>query len=225
VTGKVCGVWQGKLVMTLQKHKGPVFSLKWNRTGSMLLSGSVDKTAIVWDCKTGDVIQHFQLHQAPTLDVDWRNSNSFASCSTDKTIFVCKVGEEQAVKKFSGHTDEVNAIKWDPTGTMLASCSDDYSAKIWSVKQDEPLHDLRTHTKEIYTIKVAVPPSLALSCFPWHVLVARRCVYVLSCSLACYHSLSTSHTQQLAWSRTVGCEVWLYVEWLGEMGNGAWRVT
>jgi transducin (beta)-like 1 len=33
------------------------------------------------------------------------------------------------------HADEVNAIKWDPTGTMLASCSDDYSAKIWSVKQ------------------------------------------------------------------------------------------
>ena len=36
--------------------------------------------------------------------MDWRNSNSFASCSTDKTIFVCKVGEEQPVKKFSGHT-------------------------------------------------------------------------------------------------------------------------
>ena len=47
--------------MTLQRHKGPVFSLKWNRTGSMLLSGSVDKTAIVWDCKTGDVIQQFTL--------------------------------------------------------------------------------------------------------------------------------------------------------------------
>ena len=70
-----------------------------------------------------------------------------------KYVRVYKVGEEQPVKKFSGHTDEVNAIKWDPTGTMLASCSDDFSARIWSVKQDEPLHELRTHTKEIYTIK------------------------------------------------------------------------
>uniref|UniRef100_A0A6T8K154 Uncharacterized protein n=1 Tax=Hemiselmis andersenii TaxID=464988 RepID=A0A6T8K154_HEMAN len=148
-------IWneQGKLVMTLNKHKGPVFSLKWNRTGSLLLSGSVDKTSIVWDTKTGDVVQQFVFHSAPTLDVDWRNSNSFATCSTDKTIYVCKIGEDQPVKRFQGHSDEVNAIKWDPTGTMLASCSDDFSAKVWSVKQDEPLHDFRLHTKEIYTIK------------------------------------------------------------------------
>jgi WD40 repeat protein len=26
--------------------------------------------------------------------------------------------------------DEVNAIKWDPSGTLLASCSDDYTAKV-----------------------------------------------------------------------------------------------
>jgi len=148
-------IWneQGKLVMTLNKHKGPVFSLKWNRTGSLLLSGSVDRSAIVWDTKNGDVVQQFQFHSAPTLDVDWRNSNSFATCSTDRSIFVCKIGEEQPVKRFQGHSDEVNAIKWDPTGTMLASCSDDFTAKVWSVKQDEPLHDFRLHTKEIYTIK------------------------------------------------------------------------
>jgi len=47
----------------------------------------------------------------------------------------------------------VNAIKWDPTGTLLASCSDDFTAKIWSLKQDKCVHDFRQHTKEIYTIR------------------------------------------------------------------------
>ena len=42
--------------------------------------------------------------------MDWRNSNSFASCSTDKSIFVCKVGDEQPVKKFSGHTGAALAL-------------------------------------------------------------------------------------------------------------------
>lgn len=29
---------------------------------------------------------------------------------------------------------EVNAIKWDPTGSFLASCSDDHTAKVISKK-------------------------------------------------------------------------------------------
>ena len=30
---------------------------------------------------------------------------------------------------------EVNAIKWDPSGSLLASCSDDLSAKVISVSE------------------------------------------------------------------------------------------
>ncbi|KAM0066624.1 putative transcription factor WD40-like family [Helianthus debilis subsp. tardiflorus] len=148
-------IWSkdGELVNTLAKHKGPIFSLKWNKKGDYLLSGSVDKTAIVWDIKTGEWKQQFEFHAAPTLDVDWRNNVSFATCSTDNMIYVCKVGDNRPVKTFAGHQGEVNAIKWDPTGTLLASCSDDSTAKIWSLKQDTCLHDLKEHTKEIYTIR------------------------------------------------------------------------
>ncbi|XBI91270.1 hypothetical protein VPH35_028633 [Triticum aestivum] len=148
-------IWSrdGELKQTLFKHKGPIFSLKWNRKGDFLLSGSVDKTAIVWDTKTWECKQQFEFHSAPTLDVDWRNNNSFATCSTDNMIYVCKIGDPRPVKTFSGHQSEVNAIKWDPTGSLLASCSDDWTAKIWSVKQDKCVYDFKEHTKEIYTIR------------------------------------------------------------------------
>lgn len=74
--------------------------------------------------------------------------------------------------------NEVNAIKWDPSGMLLASCSDDMTLKvtlaprsgaaghlslnaccsclrvqIWSMKQESCVHDLQAHSKEIYTIK------------------------------------------------------------------------
>lgn len=148
-------IWNrdGELETTLNKHKGPIFSLKWNKKGDYLLSGSVDKTAIVWDVKTGDWKQQFEFHSAPTLDVDWRNNVSFATCSTDNMIYICKVGESRPIKTFSGHQGEVNAIKWDPTGSLLASCSDDYTAKIWSTKNEKYVHDLKEHVKEIYTIR------------------------------------------------------------------------
>lgn len=148
-------IWntEGRLVSTLGQHKGPIFALKWNKKGNYILSAGVDKTTIIWDASSGRCTQQFSFHSAPALDVDWQNNTTFASCSTDQCIHVCKLQVDKPIKTFQGHTNEVNAIKWDPQGNLLASCSDDMSLKIWSLKQDTCVHDLQAHSKEIYTIK------------------------------------------------------------------------
>uniref|UniRef100_A0A671T360 F-box-like/WD repeat-containing protein TBL1XR1 n=1 Tax=Sinocyclocheilus anshuiensis TaxID=1608454 RepID=A0A671T360_9TELE len=148
-------IWtkDGNLSSTLGQHKGPIFALKWNKKGNSILSAGVDKTTIIWDAQTGEAKQQFPFHSAPALDVDWQNNSTFASCSTDMCIHVCRLGSERPLKTFQGHTNEVNAIKWDPSGMLLASCSDDMTLKIWSMKQDACVHNLEAHNKEIYTIK------------------------------------------------------------------------
>lgn len=188
-------IWtaQGDLRHTLQGHKGPIFSLKFNKKGDCVLSGSVDRTAMVWDAQTGKMKQLFDFHKGPTLDVDWRNNVSFATCSTDGAIYVCKCGEPRPMKSFQGHQGEVNAIRWDPSGTLLASCSDDATAKIWSMRQDRFVHDLRDHERPIYTIRWSpsgpssinpnLPLRLASASFDatvrlWDV-EAGRCVHTL----------------------------------------------
>ena len=45
----------GDLVHTLAHHKRPLFSLRWNPQGNFLLSGSMDKSSIVWDAASGQV--------------------------------------------------------------------------------------------------------------------------------------------------------------------------
>jgi transducin (beta)-like 1 len=155
----VARIWarNGALIHTLRGHKGPIFSLKWNKQGNYLLSGSYDKTTIVWDVSgsTGFVEQQFTDHEAPALDVDWRDNDTFASCSTDKTVHICRVGLSRPLRIYKGHTDEVNAVKWDPSGSLLASCSDDCTAKVWDVESDrtDPLYDFQSHEQEIYTVK------------------------------------------------------------------------
>lgn len=113
----------------------------------------MDRTTIIWDAATGQCAQQFSFHMAPALDVDWQSNVSFASCSTDQRIHVCKMGVDKPIKSFQGHTNEVNAIKWDPQGQLLASCSDDMTLRIWSMKQDNCVHNFKAHSKEIYTIK------------------------------------------------------------------------
>jgi transducin (beta)-like 1 len=152
-------VWfrHGELRQTLKGHRGPIFSLKWNKRGNFLLSGSYDKSTIVWDVtgEVGFVKQQFTYHFAPALDVDWKDDMTFASCSTDKTVQICRVGFARPIKTYTGHADEVNAVKWDPSGTLLASCSDDCTAKVWDINSpsNDPKWDFKSHQQEIYTVK------------------------------------------------------------------------
>lgn len=52
----------GKLQHTLRKHTGAILSGRWSKQGDMLLTGSVDNTAVVWDAQSGDIKQVFSFH-------------------------------------------------------------------------------------------------------------------------------------------------------------------
>lgn len=106
------------------------------------------------------LLKRFSFHAGPTLDVDWRDDTSFASCSTDKTIYVCRVDEDAPLRVFHGHEDEINTVRWDPSGTMLASCSDDRTVKVWSLESRQVngqptscLYDFREHARDVYAVR------------------------------------------------------------------------
>jgi transducin (beta)-like 1 len=151
----IARIWdlKGKCKFKLEEHLGAIFALKWSRNGDYLLSGSVDSSAIVWDANTGLMKQQFKYHSDAILDVDWKNADTFASCSSDRAIFVSQIGRSDHICEFLAHEDEVNAIRWSPDGRILASCSDDKTAKLWTLDQTTPLYNLTDHKKEIYTIK------------------------------------------------------------------------
>eukprot|EP00941_MAST-03F_sp_MAST-3F-sp1_P005771 g5771.t1 len=164
-TGSFDGIarlWQGeKLVHSFIDAKGsPIFALRFSPSGTYLASGSVNNSVVVYEVRTGQVKQQFKLHRAPVLDLSWRDDEVFASCSTDKSVLVCKIGERKPLLTLSGHDDEVNNVKWSPDGEFLASCSDDKTARVWSVKrglehgEDQAcVHVLKGHSKEVYCLR------------------------------------------------------------------------
>ncbi|KAF7824656.1 WD40 repeat-containing protein HOS15-like [Senna tora] len=157
-TGTCAGdarIWSrnGELRTTLGKHAGPIRSLKWNKNGDYLVTGSSDRSAIVWDVKSENMKQQFKFHSGPILDVDWLNNESFATCSKDTFIYVCKIGKNQPLRAFAGHQGEVNCVRWDPTSSFLASCSNDKTAKIWSMICHRYIRDLREHSMGVFSIR------------------------------------------------------------------------
>ncbi|XP_073255054.1 F-box-like/WD repeat-containing protein TBL1X isoform X2 [Porites lutea] len=173
-------IWspEGELVKTLCEHKGPIFSIKWNKKGNYLLSAGVDKSTVVWDSSNWEVKQQFGFHQAPTLDVDWQNNSSFASCSTDKIIHICRIGVDKPIKSFQGHTiwsikqdswvfdlqghkKGIYTVAWSPTGPVtacpnapliLASASYDTTVKLWELERGSCVMSLAKHQEPVYSL-------------------------------------------------------------------------
>ncbi|KAF8377602.1 hypothetical protein HHK36_030984 [Tetracentron sinense] len=123
---------EGELVKNLASNED-----KSENSAEALLSANADKICVdllINPAPPGRLLPLItcvsNFFAAPTLDVDWRNNVSFATGSTDNEIYVCKIGESRPIRTFSGHQGEINAIKWNPTGSLLASCSDDSTAKV-----------------------------------------------------------------------------------------------
>ncbi|KAE9409144.1 WD40 repeat-like protein [Gymnopus androsaceus JB14] len=123
----------GKMYFQSNKHEGPIFTTRFSPSGRWLLTASLDGSSGLWDVVGKRLHRQYFGHEDCCLDVDWINDNMFASCGADRLVRIFSVDEEKPIKTFGGHTDEINQIKCNPSGTRLASCSDDMSTRIWNV--------------------------------------------------------------------------------------------
>ncbi|KAF7307468.1 hypothetical protein MIND_00541200 [Mycena indigotica] len=124
----------GDLYMSHTQHKAPIFAARFSRTGKWLVSCSLDGTACVWDVENRELLMQYRGHQDCCLDVEWLSDEIFASCSSDKTIHILRVGQANPLAILTGHEREVNQIRVNPAGTRLISCSDDQTARVWNIE-------------------------------------------------------------------------------------------
>jgi WD40 repeat protein len=109
----------------------------WSPDGTMLASGSVDKTIKLWDIQSGKVTSTLSGHSESVWSVAWNNVGSkLAIGSWDTTVRIWSVssaGTFECQSTLYGHSSFVMSVAWNNDGTKLASGSYDKTVRIWSV--------------------------------------------------------------------------------------------
>ena len=123
----------GTTTSVLSGHTACVRSLCFSSDGTLLVSGSHDKTAKLWDIQTGGVAKTFCGHSGWIRSISISpDCTIIASGSTDETIRLWDTQTGECYCVISGHTNCVISISFSPTNSkLLTSGSYDGTIQQW----------------------------------------------------------------------------------------------
>ncbi|KAI0073703.1 WD40 repeat-like protein [Panus rudis PR-1116 ss-1] len=149
-----------------EQHEGPIFSVRFSPSGKWLITASLDGSVCAWDIAQKKLHAQYNCHEACCLDVDWLSDEYFVSCGADSKIVLMKLGVATPISILTGHTSEVNQIKFSPNKKLLASCADDHTTRIWPVIEGQSgltisytLEVLWGHTQTVTSIAWQPPTA------------------------------------------------------------------
>ncbi len=127
-TGKVLGLLSGHAL-----GKGNLIaSLAFSPEGNMLISGSGDKTAHIWNVHTQKLLHVLKGHRAPILTVSFSPDGNLACTgSGDATVKLWDTKTGVMIHSLEGHMGTAMCAAFTPNGRYLLSGGKDGTLRLW----------------------------------------------------------------------------------------------
>ena len=142
-------------VRTLRGHKDGVMCLQINENLThpsfpILITGSDDRTARVWNLETGSQIHCLEGHTRPIRSLQF-DEVKLVTGSMDRTIRIWNWRTGSCLRVLEGHTEGVVCVNFD--ADVLASGSADTTIKIWDFRNGG-MFTLRGHTDWVNCVQL-----------------------------------------------------------------------
>ena len=136
-------------LLVLEGHQGAVHTIRFSPDGSRIATGSADKTARIWDARTGAQLTTLTGHDDRIRWLEFSGDGSkLVTADLGGTVTVWNaIGGERLFSAV--HEGIVYWAGFDPRGTIVATISHDRTAKIWDAASGELLRTLEGHSKGI----------------------------------------------------------------------------
>ncbi len=138
-------------------HSDGILCLQFNHR--ILITGSYDCTAKVWDIKTGKAIRTLTGHTRGVRALVFDDKKVITG-GLDSTIRIWNLNTGECLSTYRGHSDAI--ISLDLHGKTIVSGSADNTIKVWNV-ETRTCHTLRGHTDWVNCVKIHAPSNTVIS--------------------------------------------------------------
>jgi WD40 repeat protein len=147
-------------------HEGAVTSLAVSADGRLVVTGSRDDTARLWDAATGEELRCLRGHMDDVTSLAFSPDGRWvATGSRDDSVRIWEVASGSEHKRLVGHAFAVTSVAFSPDGSTLVSGSEDHHLIHWDLESGEEIRKLggRPDYAEVTSVVITPDGRKALS--------------------------------------------------------------
>jgi WD40 repeat protein/serine/threonine protein kinase len=147
-------------LLTLKGHTRGVLTASFNADASRIVTGGIDKTARVWDAKSGAEVLTLSGHTGQVQSASFSTDGTrIVTGSLDRTAKVWDAKSGVEVFTLRGHTGQVQSASFSADGERIVTGSFDRTAKVWDAKSQAEVLTLKGHTNSVSSVSFSADGS------------------------------------------------------------------
>ena len=150
-----CFLWNistGEKIGSFSYHTRPVRCLCWSDDGKSIISGSHDRTAMIWTADDFSTMSILHGIDGWIRDVKWKN-NLLAICGNDSKVLLFDSRISKQIQTLQSHSaSSLTSLSFHRNGAILASGAFDQYIRVWDLRMGDLVRKQRAHSDIISDI-------------------------------------------------------------------------